>query len=403
MKTLVEQGRVPIKLWSDGLDVEPQAMQQIRHVAALPVVGPHVAIMPDVHWGIGATVGSVIPTRGAIIPAAVGVDIGCGVMACTTDVDANDLKLAELRAAIEAAIPVGGPGVRGSWAEAGRAGPPSEVEDAWAGDLWRRWRDILTKHPRLAGTSDAQLGTLGTGNHFIEVCVEEGATAVWLMLHSGSRGPGNRIGTYFIAQAKEAWHRDPEHVALGDPDLAWLSEGSPIFDDYVEAVGWAQDYASASRRLMMDRLVSVLDQHVGRRVQVETTANCHHNYVRREEHFGENLYVTRKGAVSARAGEVAIIPGSMGAWSFIVLGRGAPASFASCSHGAGRRLSRGRAKREITLEQHLVATAGVECRKDAGVLDESPAAYKSIDAVMEAQQDLVDILHVVKAVVCVKG
>lgn len=406
MKTLIENERVPIKLWSDGLDVEPQAMQQIRNVASLPIVGPHVAIMPDVHWGIGATVGSVIPTRGAIIPAAVGVDIGCGMIAARTSLDANELTLTELRAEIEEAIPVGGPGVRGSWDEAGRESHRTArraVEARWNTELAERWVAILKKHPKVSGVTAAQLGTLGTGNHFIEVCLEEGTTTVWLMLHSGSRGPGNRIGTYFISRAKEAWLRAPERVALGDPDLAWLSEGESVFDDYVEAVGWAQDFAAESRRLMMQRLVGVLEAHVGHRFQVETAANCHHNYVRREEHGGESLYVTRKGAVSARAGEVAIIPGSMGARSFIVRGRGAPDSFASCSHGAGRRLSRGRAKREITVDQHLAATAGVECRKDAGVLDESPAAYKSIEAVMQAQEDLVEIAHVLKQVICVKG
>lgn len=403
MRTLVEQGRVPIKVWSDGIEVEPQAMQQVRNVASLPVVGPHVAIMPDVHWGIGATVGSVIPTRGAIIPAAVGVDIGCGMIAARTSLNANELKVAALRIEIEAAIPVGGPGIRGSWAEAGREGPPSMVEDAWANRLWKRWSEILKKHPKVRGVEVVQLGTLGTGNHFIEVCVEEGTPTVWLMLHSGSRGPGNRIGTYFINQAKEAWLRTTGRVALADPDLAWLMEGTLIFDDYVEAVGWAQDFAAESRYLMMRRLIDVLREHVGRRFDASIAANCHHNYVRREEHFGESLYVTRKGAVSARAGEVAIIPGSMGDRSFIVRGRGAPESFASCSHGAGRRLSRGRAKREITMEQHVATTAGVECRKDAGVLDESPAAYKDIQAVIDAQTDLIEVIHVLKQIVCVKG
>jgi len=400
-----------VKFWTEGVEVEDEARQQIANVASLPVVGPHVAIMPDVHWGIGATVGSVIPTRGAIIPAAVGVDIGCGMMAVRTTLDANSLHLARLRLEIEDAIPVGGPGVTGSWAEGRFGGAPEDIAEGWwESQLAARWDRIIAKHPRLATNKSGgsaptvtQLGTLGTGNHFIEVCIEPNAAEpkVWLMLHSGSRGPGNRIGTYFIAQAREAWERDPERVSLPDPNLAWLSEGAPLFTDYVEAVTWAQAFASRNRASMMERLVSVLGAHVEAWVFPDLAAiNCHHNYVERR---AEGLYITRKGAVSARAGEYGIIPGSMGARSYIVVGKGNPDSFESCSHGAGRRMSRGRAKKSITLAEHAAATADVECRKDAEMLDESPAAYKDIDAVMAAQADLVTIAHTLKQIICVKG
>jgi tRNA-splicing ligase RtcB (3'-phosphate/5'-hydroxy nucleic acid ligase) len=399
-----------IKLWTDGVEVEDEAMAQIRNVASLPIVGPHVAIMPDVHWGIGATVGSVIPTRGAIIPAAVGVDIGCGVMAVRTNVAANALHLARLRAEIEDAIPVGGPGVTGSWAETRFGEVPVGIQSDWQRHLALGWANIVRKHPTLAhnrrgptAPTVEQLGTLGTGNHFIEVCIEptEVAPKVWLMLHSGSRGPGNRIGTHFIERARDAWHRDPERTALPDPNLAWLTEGSALFGDYIEAVGWAQEFAASNRRQMMDSLISVLAAHIGGSVTEELAAiNCHHNYV---EPRPGGIYVTRKGAVSARAGELGIIPGSMGARSYIVVGKGNPESFESCSHGAGRRMSRGKAKTSITLADHATATAGVECRKDAEMLDESPAAYKDIDAVMAAQTDLVTIAHTLKQIVCVKG
>lgn len=400
MNEIIETGAVPIKCWTDGVPLEDAARQQLINVARLPIVGPHVAVMPDVHWGIGATVGSVIPTRAAIIPAAVGVDIGCGIMAVKTSLrDANlDGQRQAIRTALETAIPIGGPGVKGSWNEHGRSVPHDIMLD-WGVLLDPGYKAILAKHPRLKErpTFD-QLGTLGTGNHFIEVCLDtEGA--VWLMLHSGSRGVGNRIGMYFIERAKE------QAISLNrtvdaDAALAWLDEGTPEFTDYVEAVGWAQRYASRNRALMMDRVLltvgSVLRQMIG---LSETAINVHHNYVEQQG----NLYVTRKGAVSARLGDLGIIPGSMGAKSFIVRGKGNPASFYSCSHGAGRAMSRGQAKRTFTVADHQAATAGVECRKDAGVLDETPAAYKDIDAVMTAQADLVDIVATLKQIVCIKG
>jgi tRNA-splicing ligase RtcB len=358
--------------------------------------------MPDCHWGMGATIGSVIPTIDAIVPAAVGVDLGCGMVAQRTTLTAEDLpdSLAAIRDAIERAVPVGGPGERGSWKEWGRHGVPASVTSEWK-RLAPEYAAIVAKHSKLErGLTVEQLGTLGTGNHFIEVCLDEDGM-VWVMLHSGSRGIGNRIGTYFIEKAKEEMRR--EHVRLPDANLAYLKEGSRHFDDYVRAVGFAQDFARTNRTLMLARVLDVLRAHLPPFELDATAVNCHHNYVAREHHFGADVWVTRKGAVSARRDELGIIPGSMGAQSFIVRGKGNRESFTSCSHGAGRRMSRGEAKRRITLAQHVEATAGIECRKDARVIDESPAAYKDIAAVMAAQADLVEIVHTLRQVVCVKG
>jgi len=400
MIELVEPGRVPIKLWTDGVEVEHEAMAQIRNVASLPVVGPHVAIMPDVHWGIGATVGSVIPTKAAIIPAAVGVDLGCGMMAVRTDLTVNELagKLAVIRDALERAIPVGGPGIKGSWDQRGTA--PDRVLTVWEKEFDDGFARIQAKHPKIRQRPTVtQLGTLGTGNHFIEVCQDLEDGGVWFMLHSGSRGVGNRIGTYFIEQAKEqALKRD--RTVKTDVNLAWLDEGTVLFDDYVEALGWAQRYARRNRDLMMEQVVAAVRGVLAIPVRADlVTVSCHHNYV--EERAG--LYLTRKGAVSAKLGELGIIPGSMGAKSFIVRGLGHPESFESCSHGAGRRMSRGAAKRAFTVGDVRAQTAGVECRKDAGIIDELPGAYKDIDAVMVAQRDLVEVVATLKALVCVKG
>lgn len=410
MNELAEPGCVPVKCWTDGVPLEDAARAQLLRVAALPVVGPHVAVMPDVHWGMGATVGSVIPQRAAIIPAAVGVDIGCGMIAVKTTLTDADLdgRAPAIRAAIERAVPVGGPGVRGSWNERGRT-VPSSVLTCWDHELAAAYATILGKHPRLRERPTAeQLGTLGTGNHFIEVCRDEGA-AIWFMLHSGSRGVGNRIGTYFIAKAKEQALRLYRQVDA-DADLAWLDEGTPEFDDYVEAVGWAQRYARKNRALMMDRVAGAVRETVDRGFSfVGTAVNCHHNYVERYALPGgqpwseTHLWLTRKGAVSARNGELGIIPGSMGAKSFIVCGRGNPESFQSCSHGAGRAMSRGQARRTFTTADHAAATEGVECRKDKDVLDETPGAYKDVEAVMRAQADLVDVVATLKQLVCVKG
>jgi tRNA-splicing ligase RtcB len=399
---VIGQERVPIKAWVKGVPVEDTAAQQLRNVARLPFVYKHVAAMPDVHWGMGATVGSVIATKGAIIPAAVGVDIGCGMAAAMTSLTAADLpdSLAAMRSAIEAAVPHGrtdngGKNDRGAWGEGG-PGLSSELAAGLAA--------IVAKRPKLekaAMRAPAHAGTLGTGNHFLEVCLDE-ADRVWVMLHSGSRGIGNAIGSRFIELAKAEMRR--WFVDLPDADLAYLPEGSAHFDDYVEAVGWAQDYARTNRELMMRAVVGAMQASLGRPFEAGVVAvNCHHNYVSREHHFGENVLVTRKGAVRAREGDLGIIPGSMGAKSYIVRGKGNPESFMSCSHGAGRKMSRAAAKKAFTLADHAAATAGIECRKDAGVLDETPGAYKAIDDVMQAQADLVDIVHTLRQVLCVKG
>lgn len=397
-------GRVPIKMWTRGVQVEDQARQQLRNIAALPFVHKHVAAMPDVHWGMGATVGSVIATKGAIIPAAVGVDIGCGMCASLTNLTASDLpdSLAEMRSAIEAAVPHGrsdngGRNDIGAW----QSEPPQASKDAWA-TVEPAYKAILEKHPKIEHPRGlGHLGTLGTGNHFIEVCLDE-AQRVWIMLHSGSRGIGNKIGAYFIEAAKKDMRR--WFINLPDDDLAYFPDGSPLFNDYVEAVGWAQDYARRNREVMMGQTVAAISAALQRPIDATAMAvNCHHNYVSREHHFGENVLVTRKGAVRAREGDLGIIPGSMGARSYIVRGKGNPESFCSCSHGAGRAMSRGAAKKMFTLEDHARATEGVECRKDADVIDETPGAYKNIDAVMAAQTDLVEIVHTLKQVCCVKG
>ncbi len=405
----IETEGVPIKAWTRGVPVDEQTWEQLRNIARLPVIYKHVAAMPDVHWGIGATVGSVIPSRGAIIPAAVGVDIGCGMIAVRTSLTAAQLpdNLADVRSAIERAVPHGrthrgGKGDRGAWQDV-----PPDIAEIWTsrlhdgGTLKEGLERIVERHAKIARANHVtHLGTLGTGNHFIELCLDE-ADRLWAMLHSGSRGVGNRIGTYFIARARREMERLLIH--LPDKNLAYLSEGSELFDDYVHAVGWAQTYALVNREIMMGRVLGVLHERFGDFGTGDTAVNCHHNYAARERHFGATVWVTRKGAVRARRGDLGIIPGSMGERSFIVKGRGNPDSFCSCSHGAGRAMSRTRAKRQFTLEDHAKATEGVECRKDAGVLDETPAAYKDIDAVMAAQEDLVEVLHTLKQIVCVKG
>ena len=396
----VDKGRVPVKVWTR--DIEPEALQQLINVSQLPIVYGHIAAMPDVHLGIGATVGSVIPTRGAIIPAAVGVDIGCGMNAVRLSLTAAQLpdKLHRLRSAIEAAVPVG--------VDQHAAG---RVRARTVSSLDQRLDAIVARHPALATMQKrfdetwlCQLGTLGGGNHFIELCLDEDE-AVWVMLHSGSRGIGNVIGRYFIAAARQDMERHQVH--LPDRDLAYFSEGSALFDDYVEAVHWAQDYALQNRQEMMRLILAVLQRELSPSIEawrVEREAiNCHHNYVARETHWGESLFVTRKGAISARLGEMGIIPGSMGARSYIVRGLGNAESLCSCAHGAGRRMSRGAAKRRFSQADLAEQTRGVECRKDGGVIDEIPAAYKDIDAVMEDQRDLVEVVHTLKQVVCVKG
>ena len=394
----INAGRVPVKVWTP--DLEPEARRQLENVSRLPIVFGHVAAMPDVHVGIGAAVGCVIPTRGAIVPAAVGVDIGCGVNAVQISLIAGDLptSLARIRSAIESAVPVGFDMHRdANRGESARA----------ASRLERGLKRIVERSPKIGGmqkdfrsTWIRQLGTLGGGNHFIELCLDEEHN-VWAMLHSGSRGIGNAIGRHFIERARREMEKSDTH--LPDRDLAWLAEGSPAFEEYVEAVQWAQDYAIGNRREMMRAILEAIEPHLPPFRIVGEAINCHHNYVARETHFGESLFVTRKGAIRAGAGELGVIPGSMGARSFIVRGKGNPQSLCSCAHGAGRLMSRTEAKRRFSAADVERQTAGVECRKDAGVIDEIPGAYKDVDEVMRNQSDLVDIVHTLKQVVCVKG
>jgi tRNA-splicing ligase RtcB len=399
---VIETGYAPIKAWIEGVPVEEAARRQLFNIAALPFIHHHVAIMPDVHFGKGATVGSVIATKAAIVPAAVGVDIGCGMMAVRTTLTASDLpdSMANLRLGIEAAVPHGGIGIKGGWKD----GVPNAVARRFADSgLAEGLQTLEDKHPSIReAQSVTHLGSLGGGNHFIEVCLDE-ADRVWVMLHSGSRGIGNRIGTYFIAKARDALERRQLTRPLLDRDLAWLEEGEPLFADYVEAVAWAQDFARHNREVMMAATLRVLREQLPPFQMEKQAINCHHNYVEREQHFGEQVWVTRKGAVRAGDGDLGIIPGSMGAKSYIVRGRGNAESFQSCSHGAGRAMSRGEAKRRFTLKDHAAATQGVECRKDVGVIDETPMAYKDIDAVMAAQTDLVEVLHTLRQIICVKG
>lgn len=395
-------GGVPVKMWTRGVPVEDEAKKQLFNAARLPIVFKHIAAMPDVHLGIGATVGSVIPTLKAIIPAAVGVDIGCGMMACKTTLGAADLpdNLGPLRSAIERAVPHGMTRRKGrdqgSWEN-----PPSLVDRAWA-TLADEFAVLCETHPRFLKTNNhKQMGTLGGGNHFIEVCLDEEG-AVWFMLHSGSRGVGNAIGTYFIELAKKDAEANQRN--LPDRDLAYFEEGAQNFGDYVRGVGWAQKFAQRNREVMMKILIAAIAKVIAKPFESHVEAvNCHHNYVQQEHHFGHDVFVTRKGAVSAKRGQLGIIPGSMGAKSYIVRGLGNAESFDSCSHGAGRVMSRSKAKKLYTVDDQMRATAGVECRKDADLIDEIPMAYKDIDAVMAAQKDLVEVVHTLKQVVCVKG
>lgn len=395
--------RKPIKAWIKGVSLEQETRQQLLNLASMPFIHKHIAVMPDAHVGRGSTIGSVIPTVKAIIPAAVGVDLGCGMIAVATTLRANDLPedLKAFRSAIEKAVPVG----MGYWKKGLSTSDAAyqPVMAAWGG-LKERFEQIEEKYPAIAEKEDRhmlQLGTLGSGNHFIEILLDEN-DRVWFMLHSGSRGIGNRIGTHFIELARKDMAR--HDIKLPDRDLAYLNEGSQYFDDYLLAVQWAQDYAYLNRQIMMGQVQHALRQLKLPAFQAEVEViNCHHNYVAREHHYGEDVWVTRKGAVRAAQGDWGIIPGSMGVGSYIVRGKGNAESFNSCSHGAGRTMSRSAAKRRISLEQHARDTAHVECRKDEGILDESPAAYKPLDAVMKAQADLVEIMHKLRPLVCVKG
>ena len=391
-------GGVPIKMWTRGVPVEEEAKKQLANAARLPIVFKHIAAMPDVHLGIGATVGSVIPTLRAIIPAAVGVDIGSGMIATRLSLNSNEIDEVSLRKVfhqIERDVPVGF-----------KQHDENDARVSSARPFEKELKTIMHKHPGIekrVGKHSSwvrQMGTLGGGNHFIEVCLDE-AERVWVMLHSGSRGIGNAIGTYFIQLAKKDSERHQIH--LPDRDLAYFPEGAEHFSDYVEAVGWAQDYASANRAEMMDLVLEALRRHLPAFGVTGEAVNCHHNYVERERHYGEDVWLTRKGAISARAGELGIIPGSMGTRSFIVRGKGSAESFQSCAHGAGRRMSRTQAEKKFTTKDLATQTEGVICRKDKGVIDEIPGAYKDIDEVMANQADLVEVVHPLKQVICVKG
>jgi tRNA-splicing ligase RtcB len=396
IKKTLSAGRVPVKIWTE--QIEPAAMQQLENVSRLPIIHSHVAAMPDVHLGIGATVGSVIPTYKAIVPAAVGVDIGCGMVAAQTTLKASQLTEASLQKVfdqISRDVPVGRGEHRPERAAVERAKPFSN-----------ELNQILELHPELAkGHRDPdtwvyQLGSLGTGNHFIEVCIDEN-DSVWIMLHSGSRGVGNRLGTYFISLAREEMLKQDAH--LPDKDLAYFEEGTQYFGDYVKAVGWAQRYAKENRQVMLDAVIAAMKRHLPEFAVDVQVIDCHHNYVERETHFGEEVWVTRKGAIRSSKGRLGIVPGSMGTRSYIVRGKGNPESFESSAHGAGRSMSRTAAQKRFTVGDLQKQTEGVVCRKDVSVLDEIPAAYKDIDVVMANQEDLVEVVHTLKQVLCVKG
>ncbi|EDX73276.1 Uncharacterized protein family UPF0027 [Coleofasciculus chthonoplastes PCC 7420] len=381
----------PVLSWANH-DLGHEETKMAKNVASLPFVFKHVALMPDVHLGKGALVGSVLATKDAVIPAAVGVDIGCGMAAIKTPFVAEQLegKLKKIRLDIESAIPLG-------------FNQNKEVEkDAsnWQG--WTHFKDLHRGVQDVQGKAMKQLGSLGGGNHFIEVCLDT-EDSVWLMLHSGSRNIGNRLAQCHISTAKElaklAGNRLP------DPDLAYFIAGTPEFAAYWRDLQWAQNYARYNRDVMMARFKRIVEKHLagGKPIKPLLEVNCHHNYAEKEVHFGEDVYVTRKGAVRAREEDYGIIPGSMGAKSFIVKGKGNHESYCSCSHGAGRLMSRKKAKKQFSLDDLVTQTQGVECRKDGGVLDEIPGAYKPIDEVMNNQADLVEVVATLKQVVCVKG
>jgi tRNA-splicing ligase RtcB len=392
-----------IKAWTRGVPVEAVARAQLKHTADLPFIYKWLAAMPDVHFGMGATVGTVIATDGAVVPAAVGVDIGCGMSAVQTHLTKEDLKKpAKLRERIERAVPHGrtnngAPGDRGAWGMI-----PDDVAGHWDGLLKDGFLRLLERDSGLRTDRElTQLGTLGGGNHFIEVSLDED-DHVWVVLHSGSRGIGNRIGTTFIRKAKQEMAR--YFIKLSDQNLAFIPErdsDDALFARYIAAAKWAQEYAKVNRRLMMKRTLTAIG--FGEDDHVPEWIDCHHNYVEKEKHFGKRVWVTRKGATRAGIGEKGIIPGAMGRRSFIVKGRGNPEAFKSCSHGAGRLMSRTEARRRFSIRDHALATDGLDCPKGSNVLDETPDAYKDIDAVMKAQEDLVEVTHTLRALICIKG
>jgi tRNA-splicing ligase RtcB len=396
VKEVLSSGRVPVKIWTDEVDDKSRA--QLTNIASLSFIHHHVAAMPDVHLGIGATIGSVIATHKAIIPAAVGVDLGCGMVAARLSLTANELDEKSLQKVfdqISRDVPVGRDQHRDQkvLVEAAKPFEPGLKS------LTDRHPELLKAFGKFSKWTN-QMGTLGGGNHFIEVCLDE-SNQVWVMLHSGSRGIGNAIASYFIALARKDMER--WMIQLPDRDLAYFPEGSEHFADYVEAVHWAQDYAMQNRTSMLELVLAALQRHLPAFTVTTEAVNCHHNYVAQEHHYGENVWVTRKGAIRAREGDLGIVPGSMGARSFIVRGLGNPESFCSSAHGAGRKMSRTAAEKQFTVADMVAQTQGVICRKDKDVIDEIPGAYKDIDQVMANQADLTEILHTLKQVVCVKG
>ena len=391
--------KVPIKIWSDINTVESSAVDQLKNVASLPFVFKHVAAMPDVHFGFGATVGSVIATKGAVCPCAVGVDIGCGMIAVKTKLDHRVVqdKIKEIRHSIERSIPTG----------FDRNKKLTTTVENWAG--WKRWNDLFAtkdhkkSEKELLDSAMKQMGTLGGGNHFIEICLDT-ENNVWVMLHSGSRNIGKSLAELHINRAKDEMKK--MFISLPDPDLAYFAEYTKLYDEYMQDLLWAQDYAAQNRQEMLTRILKDLSYamgHQGAPIETEMLVNCHHNYASYEHHYGENVLVTRKGAVRARTDDLGIIPGSMGTRSYIVRGLGNDESFHSCSHGAGRKMSRNKAKELFTIEDLKKQTEGIECRKDAGVIDEIPSAYKDIDVVMENQRDLVEIIAQLRQIMCIKG
>jgi tRNA-splicing ligase RtcB len=393
---------MPVKIWTD--DVDENAISQLEDMSTLPFIHKHIAVMPDVHWGMGATIGSVIPSKGAIVPAAVGVDLGCGMSAVQTTLRASRLpdNLHLLRCDIESVIPHGRSDNGGINDVGGFNDLPARHAERWL-SIKDRYNVIIDKHPKAkAYNTSGHMGTLGGGNHFIEICLDQ-SDYVWVMLHSGSRGVGNKIGSYFISKAKEEMERYFIGDYLPHKDLSYLVENTQLFDDYCEAVLWAQDYAMENRNAMMGEVLAVLESHFYNFSLTKEAVNCHHNYISKERHYGANVWVTRKGAIRAREGDLGIIPGSMGAKSFIVKGKGNRESFCSCSHGAGRTLGRKQAIKKFTVDDLVEQTKGIECPKDESRLDEIPAAYKDIDTVMDNQSDLVNVLYTLRQVVNIKG
>jgi tRNA-splicing ligase RtcB len=401
-QVLQEEGSRPIKIWTDK--VEDAALQQLKNIARLPFIHSNgVVCMPDVHAGIGATVGTVIATEKAIIPAAVGVDIGCGMNAVRLSLKASDLpdNLKPLRDQIERDVPLGAGGRHQRQQDLDKlADRVKAIPGSVAAVFGNGRADAISKEDAMK-KAVPQLGSLGSGNHFIELCIDENQD-VWIMLHSGSRGIGNMIGKHYMEKAKR--HMEAYFIHLPDGDLAYFPEDTDDFNAYVEAVGWAQNYALENRRVMMEAVVAAVRRHIPVEFTITQEAiNCHHNYVEKENHFGRNMWVTRKGAIRAREGDLGIIPGSMGQRSYIVAGKGKLEAYCSCSHGAGRVMSRNEAKKKFTVADLKAQTEGVECNKTEAVLDEIPGAYKPIDEVMANQTDLVEVRHILKQVLNVKG